>query len=384
MSRNWKTANPTTGHLSLPSDNHKNSADKPASQPSGQAARRHGRPRYRAFAISLALSVAIFVGGLLLVGDLSAARIIHRLLFPLARLMGFIAIGLLAGQAIEVLGWTHALSVVARPFFRFGNLGERCSAAFTAAFVSGVSANAMLLDFYKDGKITKQQLFLTNFVNQLPAYFLHLPTTFFIILPLTRTAGLLYYLLTFAAVLLRTVLLLLYGRLFVRPPAAPADMAASQPAQRKSQKLLTAIREKLPTRVMNVAVFVLPIYIAVFFVNELGLFKLANQVVAQTVTVSFMPVESLSIVIFSFAAEFTSGFAAAGALMTAGLLTVKQTVLALLIGNILAFPIRALRHQLPRYMGIFSPKMGAQILLTGQLLRVLSLIIVGIVYYFAG
>jgi hypothetical protein len=86
-------------------------------------------------------------------------------------------------------------------------------------------------------------------------------------------------------------------------------------------------------------------------------------------------------VILSFAAEFTSGFAAAGALMHAGVLTVKQTVLALLLGNILAFPIRALRHQLPRYLGIFSPKIGLPLLLSGQLFRVISIILVGTLYY---
>ena len=94
-----------------------------------------------------------------------------------------------------------------------------------------------------------------------------------------------------------------------------------------------------------------------------------------------LPVESLSVIILSFAAEFTSGFAAAGALMEAGVLTIKQTVIALLAGNVVAFPIRALRHQLPRYMGIFSPAMGLQLLLVGQVLRVISLVIVGMVYF---
>jgi hypothetical protein len=67
--------------------------------------------------------------------------------------------------------------------------------------------------------------------------------------------------------------------------------------------------------------------------------------------------------------------------MTAGILNVKQTVLALLIGNVLAFPIRALRHQLPHYMGIYSPRLGAELLLLGQLLRVISIIVVGVAYY---
>ena len=72
------------------------------------------------------------------------------------------------------------------------------------------------------------------------------------------------------------------------------------------------------------------------------------------------------------------------ALLQAGVLSVKQTVMALLIGNILAFPMRTLRHQLPRYIGIFSPKMGTQMLFMGQGFRIVSLIFVGVIYYYAG
>ena len=111
---------------------------------------------------------------------------------------------------------------------------------------------------------------------------------------------------------------------------------------------------------------------------------MARQWLSGYVVTAFIPMEALSVVILSFTAEFTSGFAAAGAFLDAGILTVKQTAIALLIGNIIAFPIRALRHQLPRYIGIFSPKMGLQLLLMGQGFRVVSIIFVGIVYFYVG
>ena len=85
--------------------------------------------------------------------------------------------------------------------------------------------------------------------------------------------------------------------------------------------------------------------------------------------------------VLGFAAEFTSGFAAAGAMLQEGVITAKQAVLALLVGNVVAFPIRALRHQLPRLMGIFAPRLGLQILLLGQGFRIVSLILVGGAYY---
>jgi hypothetical protein len=175
-----------------------------------------------------------------------------------------------------------------------------------------------------------------------------------------------------------------YGRFFIHPETGMATngKTAAVPGDRQSwKKMLQAIKEKIPKRLVTVFVYVLPVYIAVFMINALNFFNAANQLIARNLSLAFIPVEALSVVVLSFAAEFTSGFAAAGAFLDAGLINVEQTVLALLAGNIIAFPLRAIRHQLPRYMGIYSPKMGLQILLLGQFFRVLSLIAVGICFF---
>jgi hypothetical protein len=352
-----------------------------------EAAKKNDKAPTRSLLVSLGISLIIILGALILIKELDAAQLVSRLLWPLSRLMLFIAIGLLVGQIIEVSGWIKQMAVLARPLFRFGHLGDHCSAAFTSAFFSGVSANAMLLGFFKEGQITRRQLFLSNFINQLPAFFLHLPTTFFIVIPLTGWAGGLYFLITFLAVVLRTVLFLLFGRLMLPSPAIDDPGAAENtPTHQKKtfSDIWHRVKSRLPRRIARITVYVVPIYTLVFVLNSMGLFVWLREALAGYVVTSFMPMESLSVIILSFAAEFTSGFAAAGALLEAGVLTVKQTVVALLIGNILAFPVRALRHQLPRYIGIFSPKMGTQLLLMGQGFRVTSVICVGVFYYYLG
>jgi len=339
----------------------------------------------RSLFVSLAISLVIIFGALILTNEVDATQIGSRLLWPLTRLMLFITIGLLIGQIIETSGWIKTMAILARPLFRFGHLGNHCSAAFTAAFFSGVSANAMLLDFFKEGHIARRQLFLSNFINQFPAFFLHLPTTFFIVIPLTGWAGVLYFLITFLAVVLRTVLFLIYGHRVLPPFEIEAEGAATRtPASKEKtfRDIWTRVKSRLPGRIVKIMVYVVPIYTLVFVLNAMGLFKMLREALAGFVVTSFMPMESLSVIILSFAAEFTSGFAAAGALLEAGLLTIKQTVMALLLGNILAFPVRALRHQLPRYIGIFSPRMGTQILLMGLGFRITSFILVGIIYYY--
>lgn len=346
---------------------------------------RNTRISITALALSAGFSLAVIALGWAWVETLTAAGMATQLLWPLTRLLLFITLGLVVGQVIESTNWTRRLALLAAPLFRFSRLGLRCSAAFTTAFFSGVAANAMLLNFFKEEKITRRQLFLSNLMNQMPAFFLHLPTTFFIVIPLTGWAGGLYFLLTFIALVVRTVLVVLYGRLFCKPDLLEAPVVADPPEQKrdgdKARDIIESITGRLPGRLLRIVVYVVPIYALVFMVNAMGGFDIARQWMARFVVTSILPVESLSVVILSFAAEFTSGFAAAGALMEAGVLTVKQTVLALLAGNIVAFPIRALRHQLPRYMGIFSPKMGLQLLLLGQTLRVTSLIVVAVVYH---
>jgi len=348
--------------------------------------------KYKNLAVSIIFTLVCIVFSLYYFESITLGVCLKKLGIPLFRLIFFISIGLLAGQLIENFGWTKQVAVLARPFFAFSNLGNRCSAAFTTAFISGAAANAMLLDFYKDKKISKIQLFLSNYINQFPAFFLHLPTTVFIVLPLTGFAGALYFIITFLATLFRTICFLVFGSLYLNPDQnlEKEDINVSS-SQRKKKieketktdltSIIIKIKSKLPKRIINIIIWVLPIYTIVFILNSNGFFDYLNQSLSGAVTLTIMPVESLSVVILSFAAEFTSGFAAAGALMDAGVMTIKQTVIALLLGNILAFPVRALRHQLPRYMGIFSPKMGLQLLLSGQLFRVLSIILMGTFYY---
>ena len=162
-------------------------------------------------------------------------------------------------------------------------------------------------------------------------------------------------------------------------------MPAPKGNKLKFAEIRQRITARLPQRLARITVYVVPIYVLVFVLNAMGMFEWMRDALAGYVaTTTILPMESLSVIILSFAAEFTSGFAAAGALKEAGVLSVKQTVMALLIGNILAFPLRTLRHQLPRYIGIFSPKMGTQMLFLGQGFRIVSLIFVGIIYYYAG
>jgi len=315
---------------------------------------------------------------------LTAKKVYHQMAWPLLRLLIYMGAGLLVGQAIESLGWAAKLGSWAAPLLRWGHLHQESGASFTAAFFSGIMANTMLVTLYQEGQISRREMTITYlFNNGLPVYLLHLPTTFFIILPLTRQAGLIYLGLTLAAALLRSAALLVYGR--VRLPAVAAgEGGVTAPLPASKAGLLREIWQKFRKRFSRVILFTLPIYFFIFVLNDLGMFKWLRDAAAAHVSLGFLPMEAASVVIFSVATEFTSGIAAAGAFLQAGALTVPQTVMALVLGNIVATPIRALRHQLPTNVGIFSPKLGTQLLLLSQGLRLFSLFMVAVPYAWWG
>jgi hypothetical protein len=95
---------------------------------------------------------------------------------------------------------------------------------------------------------------------------------------------------------------------------------------------------------------------------------------------SWLSPQSMGIITLQVAAEFTAGLAAAGAMLQAGSMTYQEIVLALLVGNILSSPIRAVRHQFPYYAGIFKPKLAAELIFYNQIFRVGSLILMGGIY----
>ncbi|PKN63941.1 MAG: nucleoside recognition protein [Deltaproteobacteria bacterium HGW-Deltaproteobacteria-15] len=300
-------------------------------------------------------------------------RLLNRVIWPLLRLSFFISIGLFAALVVEGAGWTNRLAILARPFMRWGHLSNQIGSAFTTSFFSGVSSLAMLASFHREGKMGKKEVILAVLLDTFPSYFLHLPTTFFIILPLVGKAGIIFLLVTLAAALLRFGTVLVYTRLTL--PAQESTLTAERSGSKTWSALFPGSLKRLSTRLTRILLIVAPVYMIMLLISDLGFFDWIRTSVALGIGENLFPVEGISVVILSLLAEATSGYAAAGAMLQSGTLTIPQTVLALIAGQIIGAPLRALRHQLPYYMGIFSPGMGITLIAASQCFRILSLVV---------
>ncbi len=308
----------------------------------------------------------------------------HGLFLPLGRLVFFVSLGLIVANFIEALHWTHHMARVAGPLIRLGHLSDIAGASFSMAFFSGVSANTMLSEGYAKKQISHRELLLANLFNSLPTYFLHLPTMFFITVPLIKGAALVYVGLTLFAAFLWTAGVLLLSRLMLpEPPPGCVTCRIDDDRPGSWRQALAKVGERFRRRIGRILLFTLPIYTIFFLLNRFGLFQALENMIADHVGIlSWLHPQSLGIIVFHIAAEFTAGLAAAGALVDAGTLSERQIILALLIGNILSSPLRAMRHQFPYYAGIFSPRVALQLVLCNQSFRMASILVVTVGYAF--
>lgn len=308
------------------------------------------------------------------------------LIWPLIRLIFFISIGLLVANFIESLNWTSKIAALSRPLVRFGNLSETAGASFSMALFSGVTANTMLSEAYEKKTILKKELILSNLFNSLPTYFLHLPTVFFITAPLIKGAAIIYVGLTFGAAIFRTVSIVVLSR-FLLPAVNKADVQVVVTADQNDKKIdwrgaFSKSWKRFKKRIRKIIRYTVPIYILVFLMHRVGVFDALEAGMADYLSfLSWLTPQSMGIITLHIAAEFTAGLAVAGALLQEGSMDYREVVLALMVGNVLSSPVRAIRHQFPYYAGIFQPAMAAELIIYNQIFRIGSLMLMGCLYF---
>jgi len=304
-----------------------------------------------------------------------------QVILPIARLTCFIVLGLFIASFIESLNWTHKLATLARPLIKAGNLSALTGASFSVAFFSGVSANTLLAEAYDKNQLSQKELILANLFNSLPRFFLHLPTVFFLTAPLIKYGAIIYVGLTFSGAILQTIVVVTLGSILL---PKNNDLIQGPPPKKRAtiSHAISKSVKRLKKRIPKILSFLIPVYLVFFLLNWYGVFSSIERYLAESsLFLSWLNPKAIGIVLLHVTTEFSAGLAAASALLADNSLSYNEVVMALLAGNILSTPIRAVRHQLPYYTGIYSPKLAVQLVTISQVMRAACLIFVSVIYF---
>ena len=289
----------------------------------------------------------------------------------------------LLANLLEALRWTRHLARLATPLARAAHLRDVAGAAFSLAFVSPAAANGLLSESHQKGEIDGRELMLANLFNSFPAYLVHTPTIFLLTWPVLGWPAVVYVGLTLLAAVGRTGLTIAFSRRLL--PAPPQGCLACTAAADGETGWRAAARKawkRFRRRVPKLVCFTVPVYIIMYLLQRYGLFTAAEEWLAMHMEwLAFLKPQAMGIIVLHLAAELGAALGAAGSVLQTGGLEARDVVLALMVGNILSTPMRAIRHQLPAYAGFYRPALALRLILANQGLRAVSMAVVTLLYW---
>ena len=307
--------------------------------------------------------------------------IITKLVLPLCRLVLVMSIGLLLAGFLESLHWTNFIARLASPLARIGHLRDVAGASFALAFFSPAASNSLLAEAHARGELSRRELVFANLFNSSPTFLVHLPTLFSMAYAFLGPRAFVYVGLSFAAAAARTACTVVAGR-FLLPPPGHERLPLPEQEKKNWKKAVTLTVARFRKRITKLLVFTIPIYCLFFAMQQAGWFALAERWLAdQAGFFSFLNPPAVSIIVMYLLAESGAAMSAAAFLSVNGALAGNEVIMALLMGNIISTPMRALRHHFPSYAGFFSPGLALHLVLINQLCRASSLIFVAFLYY---
>lgn len=296
------------------------------------------------------------------------------LLDSLAATLGFLersapglAAGVLAAEVLVAKGAVEKAAFVGRPFVRLSNLPGECALSFMTAFVSGRAASAMLVSFYRDGRIGRRELYLASLMNAFPVMVRHAYSMVPVLAAVLGKLGLVYFGVLTLAALVQTLVSALAGRLLIRRRAEPGRCGAPAAGARSGRGDLRSV----PRRVVRHLAPVLGTMAAATYVTSLlmasGLFERLTGAVrgwAAGLPLSPEEVSIAATMMVSRIAAYTLG----ANLLAAGAVTPAALIRALLVGSLLS-TVTALREIVPYYVGVYGVRDGSRLMALSMALR---------------
>lgn len=274
-------------------------------------------------------------------------------------------IGIIFMEILIELGLIQKLSFVTTPFMRFAHLREEVGISFLASFGSPTAGNSMVAELNKKGLIGHRETIIASLINSFPSTIVLLRSLLPVLIILLGTTGIIYLGIVVFVGLLRTAITLVMGRIFL-PLKEPGKIRRDM----KRKRFKTAIRDALSASwkpIRRIILTVTVTAIVVFQLIDTGFFDRTSSYLENISFLGYLPVEGLPVIAAWFASNIAA-YTIASSLLEEGMLSSKEIVLILLVGRVLS-SITRIRYSIPYYAGIFSPKLGMQIMLLSVLMQ---------------
>ncbi|WP_457752793.1 hypothetical protein [Thermococcus sp.] len=276
-------------------------------------------------------------------------------------------IGIFIAELLIERGIVEKVSFIGKPFVKLSNLPAECALTFATAFLNTRAANAMLVDFYREGKIGKRELYIASLMNAFPAMVRHWNSLIPVLLATLGRLGLLYFGILVFIGLIQTTVFAVAGKILIKNPRKISNPQKQMREKKPFKKVLrNALAKTKKTSIPILKTMVIVTYITALLI-AVGFFNHLSDLVRNFA--EFLPFspEELSVALSAMAGSIAA-YTLGANLLKAGLIGEKALIRALLLGSIFA-NITFLRVLIPYYVGLYGPKDGTKLMLISMTTR---------------
>lgn len=284
-----------------------------------------------------------------------------RVLEFAAPILAMIGIGLFGAGVLTEMGLMEGLSRVARPIFSFTRLPDACASAFVVSLGSAVAANGMVARFRDEGCLDEKEVVLCAIMNSIPVYFRELFTYQIpIVLPaLGLVVGGFYALVFIITALVKVSMVVILSRLFLGEGICRVPEGGSQKRASLREAVTRSFRRERRLFFKIAAIYV-AMTTLVFVLRDRGAFEAFS--VLPLAEIFGIPPESI-VPLTTYVASPIVGISLLGPMIASGGVSTVQAMTVLMLGSMFMLPLFAVRSLLPRYVGLFGPRLGAGIVI---------------------
>ncbi|MHC1635113.1 MAG: nucleoside recognition domain-containing protein [Candidatus Methanospirareceae archaeon] len=293
--------------------------------------------------------------------------VIHALSW-MVKIVPIIAIGIFITSLAVNLGLMEKFKVLIEPLSDKANLSALSALSVITCTFNTTAGYSILVEGLEEKMISEREVIVATLVSSFPSILSHLFTFFIpVVIPILGPAvGTIYICLRGLAALLKTCFGILLARVWLRgvkvisyeKKASYAEMIYPSAENNKRYALNKSVRGTyrmlkriIPT--MFVTLFMISIAM------ELDLFKSFSAILEPLVEALGLESE----VILISATDIVNAYAGlilAGSFLEEGLISAKGVLIALLLGNIISFSTRFMKHSLPLHVSLFGPRLGGK------------------------
>ena len=299
-------------------------------------------------------------------------QIIHTSLlyaaYYVAKIVPIIAIGIFVTSFAVNIGLMKKFDRLIKPLSSKANISAVSALSVVTCTFSTAAGYSMLVDGLNEKIVSEREVIATTVISSFPSIFSHLFTFFVpVVIPiLGLTTGSIYVCLVGLAAFLKSCVGIILARLWLKDAnncSSKSQLSTSlDPARAPVVNKKNAVNKSAKSTYRMLKRIVPTMFITLFLVSvamELNLFDSISTILEPVTNILRLESE-VALISATEIVNTYAGLILAGSLLGEGLISTKGVLIALLLGTVVSFSARFVKHSLPLHISLFGPKLGGK------------------------